>query len=100
MNVIDRASYDSRGEDKLIWINARDRAYFAKVFCEKASTMDSMPDKIWKIVWVGIVLPKLEGFVWKVLHGRVPTLVELAKRGVEEMDSTVASSVSSSWQFI
>ncbi|KAL4283872.1 hypothetical protein GQ457_16G008010 [Hibiscus cannabinus] len=89
MNVIDRASYDSGGEAKLIWINARDGAYSTKVFCAKASTVDSMPDKIWKIVWAGIVPPKVEGFVWKVLQGRVPTLVDLAKRGISRSSSNL-----------
>ncbi|KAL4351511.1 hypothetical protein GQ457_06G024080 [Hibiscus cannabinus] len=82
MNVIERAASNTGREDKLVWINARDGYYSTNVFCVKASTLDAEPDKIWNVVWSGLVPPKVEGFLWKALLGRVPTLVELAKRGI------------------
>ncbi|KAL4282828.1 hypothetical protein GQ457_16G022450 [Hibiscus cannabinus] len=82
MNVIERAASNTGREDKLVWINARDGDYSTNVYCLKASTLDAEPDKIWNVVWSGLVPPKVEGFLWKALLGRVLTLVELAKRGI------------------
>ncbi|KAL4318416.1 hypothetical protein GQ457_18G011030 [Hibiscus cannabinus] len=47
---------------------------------------EMLADKVWKMVWAGLVPPKVEGFVWKLIHGRVPTLVELAKREIHQTE--------------
>ncbi|KAL4271167.1 hypothetical protein GQ457_13G010790 [Hibiscus cannabinus] len=35
-----------------------------------------------KVVWLGFAPPKVEAFVWLLLHGRVPVKDELFKRGI------------------
>ncbi|KAL4367931.1 hypothetical protein GQ457_05G027970 [Hibiscus cannabinus] len=41
----------------------------------------SFTSEVWKFVWTNLAPPKVEAFVWKLMHGHVPTKVELAKRG-------------------
>lgn len=40
-----------------------------------------------KIVWKAKVPHKVEVFAWRLLHNRLPTKVQLARRGVEFSDS-------------
>ncbi|KAK8484740.1 hypothetical protein V6N11_030696 [Hibiscus sabdariffa] len=38
--------------------------------------------KCWMMVWSDLVPRNVECFMWKVIHGRIPTKSELAKRGL------------------
>ncbi|KAK8544945.1 hypothetical protein V6N12_025804 [Hibiscus sabdariffa] len=38
-----------------------------------------------KVVWIGLAPPKVEAFVWLILHNRAPVKVELLKRGVRSI---------------
>ncbi|KAK8648948.1 hypothetical protein V6N13_129690 [Hibiscus sabdariffa] len=75
--------------DELKWVHAKDEVYSAKKFCELESSLVLTQDKIWKLVWMGLVPPKVECFLWKVLLELVSTFVELNKRGIQGILSTL-----------
>ncbi|KAL4353616.1 hypothetical protein GQ457_06G008900 [Hibiscus cannabinus] len=41
----------------------------------------------WKLVWEGLAPNKDECFVWKLLHGQLPTKLDLQKCGCELRDN-------------
>ncbi|KAL4347101.1 hypothetical protein GQ457_17G003240 [Hibiscus cannabinus] len=44
-------------------------------------------DKTWKLVWKNFAPPKVEAFLWKMVHCRVSTHTELGKCGVNSVNS-------------
>ncbi|KAL4323635.1 hypothetical protein GQ457_11G028910 [Hibiscus cannabinus] len=44
-----------------------------------------------KLVWLRLVPPKVEIFMWRVVWGRVPVKVELLKRGVPIIENSLCS---------
>ncbi|KAL4346476.1 hypothetical protein GQ457_17G006660 [Hibiscus cannabinus] len=88
IRIINEGAADSGTMDVLKWEHASNGVYSAKKFCELESALGSTEDKIWKLVWSGLAPPKVEGFLWKVILGRIPTLVELDKRGALHSSST------------
>ncbi|KAK8604578.1 hypothetical protein V6N13_099514 [Hibiscus sabdariffa] len=81
-NTINKATSGSGESDNMIWIGTSNGTYTTILYCEKLSTIASTTDRVWKQVWTGLAPPKVEGFLWKVIHGRILTLDELAKRGI------------------
>ncbi|KAK8655416.1 hypothetical protein V6N13_107992 [Hibiscus sabdariffa] len=67
--------------DSLRWIGSSSSRYSIKSFCDIASSAPNLSDIVWKFVGSKLALPKVETFVWRALHDRVPTTSELAKRG-------------------
>ncbi|KAL4388335.1 hypothetical protein GQ457_09G021820 [Hibiscus cannabinus] len=88
IRIINEGAADLGTMDVLKWEHASNGVYSAKKFCELESALGSTEDKIWKLVWSGLAPPKVEGFLWKVILGRIPTLVELDKRGALHSSST------------
>ncbi|KAL4360573.1 hypothetical protein GQ457_04G010750 [Hibiscus cannabinus] len=70
---------DAGDKDALRWVCANSGIYSAKRFCELEFTLNSRPLKIWNLVWTGLAPPKVEGILWKVIQGRIPTFEELNK---------------------
>ncbi|KAL4296867.1 hypothetical protein GQ457_12G029750 [Hibiscus cannabinus] len=88
IRIINKGAADSGTMDVLKWEHASNGVYSTKKLCELESALGSTEDKIWKLVWSGLAPPKVEGFLWKVILGRIPTLVELDKRGALHSSST------------
>ncbi|KAK8612511.1 hypothetical protein V6N13_092624 [Hibiscus sabdariffa] len=42
----------------------------------------SSKDPVWNLVWNNIAPPKVVAFVWKAVHGRIQTRLELSKRNI------------------
>ncbi|KAE8658299.1 hypothetical protein F3Y22_tig00116971pilonHSYRG00100 [Hibiscus syriacus] len=85
--VLNRAAASLSSTDYVIWTGSPDGQYYPKRFCEIVSSADSAEEQVWNLVWAKLAPPKVESFIWKAVHGRVPMLVELLKRGVAPNDS-------------
>ncbi|KAE8695580.1 hypothetical protein F3Y22_tig00110704pilonHSYRG00011 [Hibiscus syriacus] len=85
--LLNRATASLPSTDYVIWTGSPDGQYYPKRFCEIISSADSAENQVWNLVWAKLAPLKVESFVWKAVHGRVPTLVELLKRGVAPSNS-------------
>ncbi|KAK8604824.1 hypothetical protein V6N13_082293 [Hibiscus sabdariffa] len=81
LNILNTAALSLGEVDQLTWIGSATGAYRTMEFCKKVASAGGITDKIWQTVWTGLVPPTVESFIWKVVRGRIPTLIELGKRG-------------------
>ncbi|KAK9032724.1 hypothetical protein V6N11_056981 [Hibiscus sabdariffa] len=66
--------------DRLRWVKASTGCYMTKDMCKLLGKRDQ--DVIdWNTIWEVLAPFKVEYFAWKLLHGRLPTKLELEKRG-------------------
>ncbi|KAH1033395.1 hypothetical protein J1N35_045569 [Gossypium stocksii] len=79
--LLDRVQIRSDARDCLVWNESKSGIYSPKVFMEWILSTNMVVEDIWKMVWTALGPPKVEFFVWQLLKGRIPTKVELAKRG-------------------
>ncbi|KAA3455351.1 reverse transcriptase [Gossypium australe] len=49
------------------------------------------PDDIGDTFGEGFSPPKVEFFIWKLLHGRIPTKLKLLKKGITSLSSTICA---------
>ncbi|KAK8578508.1 hypothetical protein V6N13_100344 [Hibiscus sabdariffa] len=63
--------------------------YSGKEYCSAVSTIGLSEDKMWRQVWSKFVPTNVSVPVWRALHGRIATLDELNKRGVQMIESSV-----------
>ncbi|KAK9037405.1 hypothetical protein V6N11_022316 [Hibiscus sabdariffa] len=70
------------GRDWLQWIGSSDGLYSIKKMKAQLSLVPTSVVNWKKVVWIGLAPPKVEAFMWLILHERVPVKVELLKRGV------------------
>ncbi|KAE8676694.1 hypothetical protein F3Y22_tig00111582pilonHSYRG00680 [Hibiscus syriacus] len=91
MDTINNVPPYSSPLDSINWIGAGNGIYYPKIYCELVSSGESTRSKLWKFVWANLAPLKVEVFVWKLVHGRVPTNVELVKRGVNFPDSQLCA---------
>ncbi|KAL4308214.1 hypothetical protein GQ457_01G004750 [Hibiscus cannabinus] len=70
------------GRDWLQWIGSSDGLYSIKSMKAQLSLVPTSVVNWKKVVWIGLAPPKVEAFMWLILHERVPVKVELLKRGV------------------
>ncbi|KAK8522819.1 hypothetical protein V6N12_056514 [Hibiscus sabdariffa] len=61
---------------------------FPRIFalaCQKRGTIADfgrvVDDAVWSSIWSNLVPPSVEAFLWKAVHGRFPTKVNLHNRG-------------------
>ncbi|KAE8721771.1 transmembrane emp24 domain-containing protein p24delta3-like [Hibiscus syriacus] len=88
LSVLNRAAASSSSSDTAVWLGSPDGQHLPKHFCELVSSNGSTEDLCWRLVWDNIAPPKVEAFMWKVMHGRIPMLVELSKRGACSGENT------------
>ncbi|KAE8720799.1 FRIGIDA-like protein 4a-like [Hibiscus syriacus] len=67
--------------DHLSWIGSPNGRYCPRLYCRDASIFKNDKDSLWSLVWANLAPPKVEAFVSKLLQHRIPSSVELAKRG-------------------
>ncbi|KAL4347618.1 hypothetical protein GQ457_17G007830 [Hibiscus cannabinus] len=82
LSILNKAVCGSRMFDRIRWVGNSNGTYSTRAFCEVSSETGVDEVNIWKEIWVNLAPPKVEAFIWKVMHQRIPTKVELAKRGV------------------
>ncbi|KAK8617137.1 hypothetical protein V6N13_117104 [Hibiscus sabdariffa] len=70
------------GRDWLQWIGSSDGIYSIKAMKAQLYSSHSSVVNWEKVVWNGLAPPKVEAFMWLILHERVPVKMELLKRGV------------------
>ncbi|KAK8662180.1 hypothetical protein V6N13_091767 [Hibiscus sabdariffa] len=75
----------------MYWTGSSNGSYSSQIYCEKLSTIGSIADKVWRTVWTGLAPPKVEGLLWKAVPGRIPTLDELAKRGIHRTETNLCA---------
>ncbi|KAL4318757.1 hypothetical protein GQ457_18G011370 [Hibiscus cannabinus] len=78
------------GRGWLQWIGLSDWLYSIKTMKAQLSLVPTSVVNWKKVVWIGLAPPKVEAFMWLILHERVPVKVELLKRGrvLETLDLT------------
>ncbi|KAK8479753.1 hypothetical protein V6N12_053029 [Hibiscus sabdariffa] len=69
------------GRDWLQWIGSSDGIYSIKAMKAQLYSSHSSVVNWEKVVWNGLAPPKVEAFMWLILHERVPVKMELLKRG-------------------
>ncbi|KAL4346365.1 hypothetical protein GQ457_17G012800 [Hibiscus cannabinus] len=87
INALDVASRSLESKDCLRWSGSSSGHYRPKSFCELVSIEGAKYDKMWKWIWSSLVPPKVEFFIWRAVQGRIPTRVELLKRGISAIAS-------------
>ncbi|KAK8993498.1 hypothetical protein V6N11_033593 [Hibiscus sabdariffa] len=75
-------SFGGLGRDWLQWIESSDGLYSIKTMKAQLSLVPTSVVNWKKVVWIGLAPPKVEAFMWLILHEHVPVKVELLKRGV------------------
>ena len=69
-------------KDRISWGKAGE--YNAKEGYKKISMESIEADKIWKKVWHTDSIPKVNSFIWILLHNKLLTAENLRKRGINE----------------
>ncbi|KAL4310177.1 hypothetical protein GQ457_01G054770 [Hibiscus cannabinus] len=87
LKTLDKAARGSSLYDCIKWGGDSSGVYNPKSFCVAFHTRGAISDKIWNMVWKNFAPPKVEAFLWKVVHGRVATRTELGKRGIVSVNS-------------
>ncbi|GMI83017.1 hypothetical protein like AT4G29090 [Hibiscus trionum] len=87
MNNISNACFRQNSTDNLRWKACSSGMFSVKSFRNVLSPADAQPDFIWKCVWSAKAPMNVLAFVWKVIHGRIPTKVELLKRNINSVQS-------------
>ncbi|GMJ02687.1 hypothetical protein like AT4G29090 [Hibiscus trionum] len=83
MDVINRAIYNPNVEDNLRWLGADSGLYSSKGYCDSLNMNDNQHDNVWEEVWKKMAPIKVEALLWKAIHNRLPTMLELSRRRVE-----------------
>ncbi|GMI64746.1 hypothetical protein like AT4G29090 [Hibiscus trionum] len=73
------------GEDSVRWDASTNGFYKPAEFRQLLENSSCVNDPVWKIVWSNLAPPSVEAFVWKLIHGRIPTRTELVKRGINSI---------------
>ncbi|KAK8613479.1 hypothetical protein V6N13_101241 [Hibiscus sabdariffa] len=75
--------------DSIRWTTNSTGVFSSKSFCDSFQDSRAIKNDVWKLVWANLALPKVEFFVWKAVHNRLPTRVELYTRGLVNIQSVV-----------
>ncbi|KAL4333365.1 hypothetical protein GQ457_07G003570 [Hibiscus cannabinus] len=89
IRTLNNANRGEPDKDKLYWNGASNGVFTVKTFCDVVSIERVERDTSWKVIWSSKVPHKTEAFVWKAVHHRIPTRVELSKRGVVQSGSVM-----------
>ncbi|KAK8663773.1 hypothetical protein V6N13_083578 [Hibiscus sabdariffa] len=81
-NLLNSVASGSYSVDSLRWAANSNSFYSPKSFCILAKNANNGSDDLWRLVWANVAPPKAEVFLWRLLLGKIPIMVELAKRGV------------------
>ncbi|KAK8683317.1 hypothetical protein V6N13_039381 [Hibiscus sabdariffa] len=68
--------------DSVRWTARSNGVFSFKSFCSTLLDQRLIKDPVWSIVRNATAPPKVASFVWKVVHGRIPTRSELLKRNI------------------
>lgn len=72
-----------RGDDSWLWRLENNGLYSVKTaYNEIMKTGGVIEDKYYKRVWNNFIPPKVDAFLWSLSIDRIPTLENLAKRGI------------------
>ncbi|GMI83491.1 hypothetical protein HRI_002018400 [Hibiscus trionum] len=80
LRLVDSSNINPEMVDSLAWTSNSNGLFTIKSFCKSAKVEYGPLDKIWELVWSGLSPPNVEAFVWRLVHGRIPTKIELSKR--------------------
>ncbi|KAL4334108.1 hypothetical protein GQ457_07G014090 [Hibiscus cannabinus] len=86
-STLDCATKGLCSSDALVWKADVSGIYNPKSFCLITSSQGANTEIVWNLIWQNIAPPKVEAFLWRAILGRIPTLSELAKRGVSVQNS-------------
>ncbi|GMJ01970.1 hypothetical protein like AT4G29090 [Hibiscus trionum] len=75
--------------DGVRWKGVANGIYSVKNYCEILNDCNRVEDEVWAHVWSNSAPPKVEAFMWRMVHERLPTRCELAKRGVGDLQNLV-----------
>ncbi|KAE8725734.1 hypothetical protein F3Y22_tig00008146pilonHSYRG00076 [Hibiscus syriacus] len=87
IGTLNRVAHGSAEADSVIWIGASSGMYVPKSFCVAAYVGNSSSDDFWNLVWAKLAPLKVEAFVWRAALQRIPSLVDLARMGVVNLES-------------
>ncbi|KAL4346749.1 hypothetical protein GQ457_17G015740 [Hibiscus cannabinus] len=77
------------GRDWVQWMGSSEGIFSTKAM-KALICANSVSQVNWKkVVWIGLAPPKVEAFVWLLLHNRAPVKVELLKRGVRSIGDDI-----------
>ncbi|KAK8497165.1 hypothetical protein V6N12_066015 [Hibiscus sabdariffa] len=68
----------------LRWGKSSTGCYSVKEFCQLTLNVGT-PDVVWENVWERLAPSNVECFVWRLLHGLLPSKLELSKRGISQI---------------
>ncbi|XP_039017025.1 uncharacterized protein LOC120147763 [Hibiscus syriacus] len=91
LELINRVVSVSVEVDQLVWKGSSSSVYTPKRFCNSVVSVGVVEDSVWILVWAKLAPPKVEAFVWKAVLRRVPSLVELTKRGIQNLGRCLCS---------
>ncbi|KAE8680777.1 hypothetical protein F3Y22_tig00111366pilonHSYRG00071 [Hibiscus syriacus] len=70
-------------EDSLLWVGSEDGQFSVKA-CRNSFSVFIDESVQWeKVVWLGLVPPRVETFLWQLSHQKVAVRVELLRRGID-----------------
>ncbi|MBA0713154.1 hypothetical protein Golax_012198, partial [Gossypium laxum] len=73
------------------WSPIANGFYNPKYFCDMLAMRGAPPDDIGDTFGEGCSPPKVEFFIWKLLHGRILTKLKLLKKGITSLSSTICA---------
>ncbi|XVF83481.1 hypothetical protein PTKIN_Ptkin16aG0491300 [Pterospermum kingtungense] len=78
-------------KDKLIWKSTTQGVYTPKAFSNDHLKVGNFLHSGWKMLWTGLVPPKVESFCWQLLKGRVAVKDNLVARNVIHSSEAICS---------
>ncbi|XP_039064927.1 uncharacterized protein LOC120210230 [Hibiscus syriacus] len=83
--IIHNITLSSELSDGLVWRGNGEGIYSVKSSV-KSCCLVSTSDPFWmNNIWMGLVPPRVEVFLWKVVHNKLPVKQELLRRGVSSI---------------
>ncbi|KAK8701662.1 hypothetical protein V6N13_020045 [Hibiscus sabdariffa] len=81
LNLISNFRSNNLCADNICWKGNSNGLFSVKSCCKISGPNVSVVDAVWNSVWSNLAPPTIEAFVWKAIHSRLPTKVNLSNSG-------------------
>ncbi|KAE8679585.1 NFU domain protein 1 [Hibiscus syriacus] len=89
MSTISLVSLSTESSDGLIWKDSGD-GMFTVSSCVKKCVIGSEEVQFWmKVVWRGLLPPRVETLLWQIVQQKLVVETELARRGIQGIDDVL-----------
>ncbi|KAL4341438.1 hypothetical protein GQ457_08G017960 [Hibiscus cannabinus] len=92
-NLINNFRSNNLIPDSIRWKGNSNGIFSVKSCCKISKPVVSTVDEVWNAIWSNLAPPTVEAFLWKAVHGRLPTKDNLRIRGCLQHLSLLCSNL-------